>query len=63
MLHAGLDLSRRRVDACLISDQGELIDHFPQADRSLRCEKQTAARNAAFPSLASGHRTEAPKLA
>ena len=26
MLHVGLDLSRRRIDVCLISDQGELID-------------------------------------
>ena len=25
MLHVGLDLSRKRVDACLISDQGELV--------------------------------------
>ena len=25
MLHAGLDLSRRRVDVCLIDDRGELI--------------------------------------
>ncbi len=34
MLHVGLDLSRRRVDVCLISDQGELIGHFPApADR------------------------------
>ena len=34
MLHVGLDLSRKRVDACLISDQGELIDHFAApADR------------------------------
>ena len=24
MLHVGLDLSRRRVDVCLISEQGEL---------------------------------------
>jgi hypothetical protein len=23
MLHVGLDLSRKRVDVCLISDQGE----------------------------------------
>jgi transposase len=29
MLHVGLDLSRRRVDVCLISDQGELVDGFP----------------------------------
>ncbi len=28
MLHVGLDLSRKRVDVCLISDQGELIDRF-----------------------------------
>jgi transposase len=34
MLHVGLDLSRKRVDVCLISDQGELIDHFAApADR------------------------------
>jgi transposase len=25
MLHAGLDLSRRRLDVCLLSDQGELL--------------------------------------
>ncbi len=24
MLHAGLDLSRKRIDVCLLSDQGEL---------------------------------------
>jgi transposase len=29
MLHVGLDLSRRRVDVCLISDQGELVGQFP----------------------------------
>ena len=34
MLHVGLDLSRKRVDVCLISDQGELLGHFPApADR------------------------------
>ena len=34
MLHVGLDLSRKRVDVCLISDQGELIDQFAApADR------------------------------
>ena len=25
MLHAGLDLSRRRLDVCLLSDGGELV--------------------------------------
>jgi transposase len=34
VLHVGLDLSRRRVDVCLISSEGELIDQFPApADR------------------------------
>ena len=34
MLHVGLDLSRRRVDVCLISSEGELVDQFPApADR------------------------------
>ena len=28
MLHVGLDLSRKRVDVCLISDQGELVDQL-----------------------------------
>ena len=30
MLHVGLDLSRRRVDVCLISDEGELVGQFPR---------------------------------
>ena len=25
MLHAGLDLSRRRLDVCLLDDAGELV--------------------------------------
>lgn len=34
MLHVGLDLSRSRLDVCLISDQGELIGRFQApADR------------------------------
>ena len=28
MLHVGLDLGRKRIEVCLISDQGELIDRF-----------------------------------
>ena len=28
MLHAGLDLSRRRLDVCVISDPGELVEEF-----------------------------------
>jgi transposase len=34
VLHVGLDLSRRRVDVCLISDRGEPVDQFAApADR------------------------------
>jgi transposase len=34
MLHVGLDLSRKRVDVCLIADRGELVDQFAApADR------------------------------
>jgi transposase len=29
MLHVGLDLSRKRVDVCLMSDAGELLGQFP----------------------------------
>jgi transposase len=35
MLHAGLDLSRRRLDVCLIDDVGEVVEHTaapPDAD-------------------------------
>jgi hypothetical protein len=28
MLHAGLDLSRRRLNVCLLTEHGELIDHI-----------------------------------
>ena len=33
MLHAGLDLSRKRLDVCLLSDQGELIDELAAVRR------------------------------
>ena len=28
MLHAGLDLSRKKIDVCLLSDQGELVEEL-----------------------------------
>jgi predicted NBD/HSP70 family sugar kinase len=28
MLHAGLDLSRRKVDVCLLSTEGEIVDEW-----------------------------------
>src|SRR3954462_4806900 len=34
MLHAGLDLSRNRLDVCLLSDEGEIVEEFKSpADR------------------------------
>jgi len=35
MLHAGLELSRRKLDVCVLSDEGEVVDEFavpPDAD-------------------------------
>ena len=35
MLHAGLDLSRRKIDVCLMSGEGEIVDEWaspPDAD-------------------------------
>jgi hypothetical protein len=35
MLHAGLDLSRARLDVCLVDESGELVEHTaapPDAD-------------------------------
>ena len=31
MLHAGLDLSRRKIDVCLLSDEGEHLDQLAVA--------------------------------
>src|SRR4051812_5516528 len=35
MLHAGLDLSRKKIDVCLLSGDGEIVDEWaspPDAD-------------------------------
>jgi hypothetical protein len=44
MLHAGLDLSRKKIDVCLLSGAGEVVDEWaspPDADglrgRRARC--------------------------
>jgi hypothetical protein len=57
MLHAGLDLSRRKVDVCLISEAGEIVDEWaspPDADglRGLARRASTGSQSASFP-----HRT------
>ena len=49
MLHAGLDLSREKVDVCLFSDAGEIVGEFPvppDADglRALVCRVGPSSR-------------------
>jgi len=49
MLHVGLDLSRKRVDVCLISDQGELVDELAapfDEDGLCRLTDRVAAKHA-----------------
>ena len=47
MLHAGLDLSRKRLDVCLLSDQGELIEElaaFPDSGGLKRLARASRGR-------------------
>src|SRR3989442_4714437 len=49
MLHVGLDLSRKRVDVCLISDPGELVDELAapfDEDGLRRLSERAAAKHA-----------------
>ena len=49
MLHVGLDLSRKRVDVCLIPDQGELVDELAapsDGDGLRRLPERVAANHA-----------------
>jgi transposase len=49
MLHVGLDLSRKRVDVCLISDQGERVDELTapfDEDGLCRLSERVAAKHA-----------------
>ena len=46
MLHAGLDLSRRKVDVCLLNDRGEQLDQLAVAldvdrERSATCRRRS----------------------
>ena len=52
MLHAGLDLSRRKVDVCLLSAAGEIVDEWaspPDADglRGLAAGRRCGRRRSA----------------
>ena len=47
MLHAGLDLSRRRLDVCLVDDAGELVAQLaaaPDTDGLRHVARRVAAR-------------------
>src|SRR4051794_11544205 len=35
MLHAGLDLSRRKIDVCLMSSAGEVVDEWASSPESM----------------------------
>ena len=52
MLHAGLDLSRKRLDVCLLSDQGELVDELaaPPDGGGLESTRRSRRANTASPS-------------
>ena len=56
MLHAGLDLSRKRLDVCLLTEHGELIDEFsapPDADGLRGLVRQVARHDAPVRGLSS----------
>jgi hypothetical protein len=58
MLHAGLDLSRRTIDGCLLSGDAEIVDEWappPDAD-GLRGRAAGAAMWA--PAVRRGHRVD-----
>ncbi len=45
MLHAGLDLSRKKLDVCVLSDQGEHLDQLavaPDVDSLRRLARRVA---------------------
>jgi hypothetical protein len=60
MLHAGLDLSRRRLDVCLLSDHGELIAQTAAGREQLKPLRRGRhpSRRAGLAVLANCHLTE-----
>jgi hypothetical protein len=48
MLHAGLDLSRKRLDVCVIDDDGEVLAQLaaPPDVEGLRCLLSASGRRA-----------------
>jgi hypothetical protein len=52
MLHAGLDLSRKKLDVCLLSDQGEHLDQLavpPHVDSLRRLARRSRVFKHAAP--------------
>ena len=50
MLHAGLDLCRRKVDVCLLSEDGEHLDQLavaPDSDSNGRSERSVSVEQVA----------------
>jgi hypothetical protein len=43
MLHAGLDLSRKKLDVCLLSEQAEIVEELPQRPMPTACVAWRAA--------------------
>jgi hypothetical protein len=43
MLHAGLDLSRRKVDVCLLSPAGEIVEGWAARRMPTACAALCAA--------------------
>jgi hypothetical protein len=61
MLHAGLDLSRKKLDVCLLSDRGEHLDQLavpPDVDSLRRLAKRISPRR----HFSSGGLTALPDL-
>jgi hypothetical protein len=50
MLHAGLDLSRRKLDVCLLSDRREHLDQLRSRLTSTRCAGWRARSRRSTPS-------------
>ena len=55
MVHAGLDLSRRRLDVCLLSERGEVVRELSMCDQHTwrrlgsRCSKPTQRSEITIP--------------
>ena len=49
MLHAGLDLSRHRLDVCLLDEQGSTVQVTTGRRKGLRIERRLSSRHLRCP--------------